>query len=62
MICKHVDVIAIAILLFAIALVSSARHVAVFAVDSGGRMTIYDRYHAPHVMVPEPPRLPFTRD
>ncbi len=60
MICKHVDVVAVAILLFGMALFSHARR-AVSITGPHGRITIEQPYR-PEITLPKPPRITFALD
>lgn len=61
MIRKHVDLIAIGILLCGIAAYSHARKVVVFEVNATRKIAI-TQYRCPTVVVPRAPRIPYTRD
>ena len=61
MIRRHVDLIAIGLLLCGIALYSNARNLVVLEINSGKQVG-FTRYHRPSVEFPEIPRIPFTRD
>jgi hypothetical protein len=61
MIRKHIDLIAIGLLLCGIALYSNARHWMILEVNSGKQLR-FTRYHRPSVEIPEIPRIPFSRD
>ncbi|MBV9082534.1 MAG: hypothetical protein JOZ62_07665 [Acidobacteriaceae bacterium] len=61
MIRKHVDLIAIGILLCGIAVYSQARHVVVFEINSAKRIA-FTQSRCPTVVIPRVPRIPYTRD
>jgi len=63
MIAKHVDLIAIGILLSGIALYSAARDAMVVTVTSQKRIVVSSpRCRPPVASVPEIPRFPYARD
>jgi hypothetical protein len=61
MIRKHVDLIAIALLLSGIAVCSHAHNAMLLGVRSK-RVWLATGYQAPRVIIPEVPRIPFARD
>jgi hypothetical protein len=62
MIGRHVDLIAVGLLLSAIALYYGARHAMFLAVVPYKRITIIEPVRPPSVVLPQVPRVPFTRD
>lgn len=62
MIRKHVDLVAIGVLLGGIAFYSGARRCMVLTVAPHKRITFVQRLRAPIIAVPEIPRIPYTRD
>ena len=61
MIRKHIDLIAIGILLWGIAVYSHARSVAAVELTPTKRIII-SHYRSPRVFIPRIPRIPYTRD
>ncbi len=61
MIRKHIDLIAVGVLLCGIALYYHARSLVVFEFDPGHRIG-FTQYRHPVVVAPPMPRIPFTRD
>ena len=62
MISKHVDLVAVGLVLFGMALVSHAEHFAFFTIQPRHRIVVYDRSGSPRVIVPPLPPIPYTRD
>jgi hypothetical protein len=60
MICKHVDILAIAALLLGLALLSKARYTAPYVIFHKG--TVVEPFHRPLVVLPEPPYVRLTVD
>ncbi len=60
MIRRNVDIIAVAVLLAGAAIFAHTRSVVFFNLDRGHIR--FTHYHGPHIAVPQPPRLPYTRD
>lgn len=56
--CKHVDILAIAILLLGMALLSTVRYAPFVAVPH--KRIVAEPFHRPSVMIPKPPRLTLT--
>jgi len=54
--CKHIDILAVAILLLAMALLSVARYTPLVAI-ARNRIAAERLFHHPSVTVPKPPRL-----
>ncbi len=61
MIRKHVDLIAIGLLLGGIAVYTHVRSLMLFEFDPGRRMG-FTNYHRSTVVIPDIPPLPYTRD
>lgn len=59
--CRHVDIVAIAVLLLGMALVSASRHT-VPVIIAHKRITLTEQFHRPLVAAPRPPRIPLTFD
>jgi hypothetical protein len=59
---KHVDLIAIGLLLCGIALYSGMRHAMILNVVPHQRITITHGFRPPVVTLPPEPRIPFSRD
>lgn len=64
MIRKHIDLIAVAVLLCGIAVYSRARTCIVFQVNhtAGFRFSPRQPFHQPIVAIPKLPRIPYTSD
>jgi hypothetical protein len=62
MIRKHVDLIAIGLLLGGIAIYSHARTFVSLEMNSSKRMVFVHRHSDSRVIAPAVPRIPFTRD
>jgi hypothetical protein len=60
MICKHVDILAIAILLLGMALFSTARYAAPIAIFH--KRTVVEPFHRSLVTLPKPPYRTLTID
>lgn len=62
MIGKHVDLVAIALLLGAMAICSHARNVVVLGLSSSRGVWLAPNYRGSHIAIPRVPRIPFARD
>ena len=62
MIQKHVDLIAIALLLTAISFYVHARNACALGLRSSHMVALTQHYQAPHVSLPAMPHVPFARD
>ncbi len=62
MIRKQVDLIAITLLLAAIGCCYHARNVVLLGLSSSRGVWFAPRYHGAPVVIPEIPRIPFTRN
>ena len=58
--CKHVDILAVAILLLGMALLSSARYAPFVAIAQ--KRIAAERLHRPSIAIPKPPRMPLAFD
>ena len=60
MICKHVDILAIAILLLGMALFSGTRYAASFTIPP--KRIVVEPFHRPLVVAPKPPYVRLSID
>jgi len=62
MIAKHVDLIAIALLMVGIGIYSHMRQTITFGIVSHSPVVLHRDLRAPEIRMPQLPNLPFSRD